>query len=137
MWKGALALLVALSLSGPAAAGPFEDGVAAYATGGYATAVVVVQVIAQPKKQIFISSPLKGATIKGSYMKVDFSVIGCNFTTPSKDPMGCHAHKFLDGNKWWNSQGGGHGQYSVVPFNIGPMTPGQHTFRLLLIKNDA
>ncbi len=39
MWRAALALLVTLSLSVPAAAGPYENGVAAYATGDYATAV--------------------------------------------------------------------------------------------------
>jgi TPR repeat protein len=47
MWRAALALLVALSLSGPAAAGPFEDGVAAYATGDYATAVSLWRPLAE------------------------------------------------------------------------------------------
>ena len=47
MWRAALALLVALSLSGPAAAGPFEDGVAAYATGDYATVLSLWRPLAE------------------------------------------------------------------------------------------
>ena len=43
----ALALLLALSLSGPAAAGPFEDALAAYATGDYATAVSLWRPLAE------------------------------------------------------------------------------------------
>ena len=47
MWRAALALLVALSLSGPAAAGPFEDGVAAYAIGDYATVLSLWRPLAE------------------------------------------------------------------------------------------
>jgi hypothetical protein len=47
MWRAALALLVALGLSGPAAAAPFEAALAVHDSGDYATAVSLFRMAAE------------------------------------------------------------------------------------------
>ena len=103
--------------------------------GGLATATVTVALQVAPTLQL--TSPQPGAVLDGPMLTVTFEATGCQFTTPSKNSAGCHAHKFLDAAKWFDANGQGFGHYVNSAISIGPLAPGEHTFTLLLIKNDG
>ena len=103
--------------------------------GGEATATVTVGLQGNPTLELTWPEP--GATLDSNMVTVAFDVTGCQFTTPAKNSLGCHGHKFVDAQQWSDASGNGFGQYANSAFTIGPLAPGQHTFTLLLIKNDG
>ena len=125
---------------------PFEEGNGTTTedlTGNHADATVIEDVAWSSETPQFVSASTQSLDLQANNAERGGVTLPASVSTgvldvgPFSISVWARSHKFLDGNKWWNTQGGGHGQYSVLPFNIGPMTPGQHTFRLLLIKNDG
>jgi hypothetical protein len=87
--------------------------------GHEATATVIINIVEPaPAPVLTIISPEHGEIITGDTATIVFEVTGCNFVPPSADSLGCHGHKFLDGNKYTAS----YGHYSTLPFDIGPLT---------------
>ena len=66
--------------------------------GGSDTGNVTVNCKGAPK--LTITKPADGAVLKGSSLTVKFEVSGCNFTYPSNDKGGCHAHRYLDNSAY-------------------------------------
>ncbi|MBP48029.1 MAG: hypothetical protein CMH53_08840 [Myxococcales bacterium] len=103
--------------------------------GGTDTATVTIKL--DPPPAIEITSPEEDSKAGTGAVTISFKVTGCNFTGPSSDNKGCHAHKFLDGKEYKDAQGKGFGQYQYKPFSIGKLAPGPHRFKLVLHKNDG
>lgn len=103
------------------------------------TATVTINILmALPDPVLTITSPTEGEVIEGDTVTIEFEVVGCNFTTPSVDSAGCHGHKYLDGEKWWASDGSaGHGHYTTASFTVFPLTDGPHTVEFALHRNDG
>lgn len=103
--------------------------------GGSDTATITVSISAGPV--LMITSPEDGAVVTGGSVTIEFQSSGCNFGPPNQAPGGCHAHKWLDGGPWALADGSGHGQYQIQPFSVWPLSSGQHTFELVLVRNDG
>lgn len=103
--------------------------------GGSDTANVTVLSKGAPK--LTITQPADGAVLKGSSVTVKFEVTGCNFTYPSNDKDGCHAHRYLDNSVYAPPGAKGPGQYVLAPIEVTPISAGKHTFLLVLTKNDG
>ncbi len=101
------------------------------------TAVGTVNVTVIGALLLTITSPTSGQVVQGPVVQIAFEVAGCEFTSPGANSQGCHAHKFLDGSNWSDPNGKGFGQYEYAPFDIFPVSPGNHTFVLQLIRNDG
>jgi hypothetical protein len=99
--------------------------------------VTINQVQLQDSPLLTILSPEHGDVIDSDTFTVSFEVVGCYFTSPSVDEAGCHGHKWVDGEKWLEKEGGGLGHYNTSTFEVGPLTDGLHSFELFLIKNDG
>jgi hypothetical protein len=103
--------------------------------GGSDSATVAVNVTDAPT--LVITLPDEGAEVTGSEVTIAFEVNGCNVSSPSADPGGCHLHKYLDGASYNNTDGTGFGHYSPAAFTISPVSEGEHSFMLYLIANDG
>ena len=99
--------------------------------------VTIHQVEVQDDPVLTILSPEHGDVIDADTFTVSFEAPGCYFTSPSVDEEGCHGHKWVDGEKWSEKEGGGLGHYNTSTFEIGPLTDGLHTFEFVLHKNDG
>lgn len=95
-----------------------------------ATSTATVTIVYKTVPTLKVLTPAPGASATGGALAVTFSVTGCNFTSPSKDKNGCHAHKYIDGK-------GGSGQYTLSAFTITGIAKGQHELALRLHKNDG
>jgi hypothetical protein len=80
---------------------------------------------------------MDNASVMGPDIEISFEVTGCNVSSPSSNPAGCHVHKFLDSVSYKNEDGKGFGHYTSAPFTISPIPVGSHEFQLQLIKNDG
>ncbi len=94
-----------------------------------ATATVTIDITELPT--LIILSPTADELISGE-VTVEFAVTGCNFTTPSSDSDGCHAHQWLDGSSLDPA-----GHYSLDPIELGTLPAGVHEFDLALAVNDG
>lgn len=103
--------------------------------GGRADGTVTVTV--GPKPTVEITAPAEGATLDGVDIEITFVVDGCSVSSPSANPDGCHLHKWIDGGRYENPGGGGHGHYDSGPFTISGLTEGERTFELHLVTNDG
>ena len=99
------------------------------------SATVAVNVTDAPT--LIITLPEEGATVDGPEITITFEVNGCNVSTPSADPGGCHVHKYLDDAEYRDADGTGFGHYNSSPFTISPVSDGEHSFMLYLIANDG
>lgn len=97
------------------------------------SATVTVAITTRPT--LTITAPVDDDVITDGTMSVTFAVTGCNFTSPSADSGGCHAHKYFDGSSWSDENGENFGTYTVAPFDIYPLTEGEHTFTLSMVTN--
>ncbi len=103
--------------------------------GGSDSATVAVNVTDAPT--LVITVPDEGEEVEGPEITIEFEVNGCNVSSPSSDPWGCHVHKYLDGEQYSDEDGTGHGHYTPASFTISPIADGEHTFMLYLISNDG
>ncbi|HIA04122.1 MAG TPA: hypothetical protein EYN66_19860, partial [Myxococcales bacterium] len=95
-----------------------------------ATVTVVIEAKA-PSPTIVISSPAPNEVVQGNAV-ITFEVANCNFTHPSKDAAGCHAHRAVDGQKWSPE-----GQYVTDSFTLTGLVSGEHTLTMTLVTNDG
>ena len=128
--------------------------------GGTDTATVIVSVAAPPPLPcqeegdctLVINGPEDGTTVEGEAVTVSFTVTGCEMSSPSNNPAGCHLHKVIDGPgegeaTFYKNEGGsgGSGHYDSGTFDLtssespweAPVLEGEHVLQLILIKNDG
>jgi len=138
--------------------------------GGTDTATVIVSVAAPPPLPcqeegdctLIITAPEDGASIQVEAISVSFEVTGCEMSSPSNNPYGCHLHKVIDGPgeddpetpdeeegaaTFYKNEGGsgGSGHYDSGTFDLtsseapweAPVLEGEHVLQLILIKNDG
>ena len=103
--------------------------------GGSDTGTVAVNVTEPPT--LLITQPDEGEELTSSEVTIAFTVDGCNVTSPSSDPDGCHLHKYLNGAVYTDEDGGGFGHYDTGTFTISPIEEGENSFSLQLVPNDG
>ncbi len=106
--------------------------------GNTATATVTVEVI--EALGLVILSPEDGDEYAlGDDVYVSFEVTGCEVTSPSNNPDGCHLHRFIDGTAYDGeaSNTGRTGWYGTTDMRLVGIEAGEHVISVRLHKNDG
>ena len=101
------------------------------------TDTATVNVLVSPHPTLVITSPMEGDEITGDRVTINFEVTNCDFGSPGNSDNGCHLHKFVDGEAWRDENDENNGHFDTSAFELYPLTPGEHTLRIVLVKNDG
>ena len=87
--------------------------------------------------QVSITVPAAGEEVGGPWVRIEFSVSGCQISNPNQNSDGCHLSKWVDGEAYSDPSGGGERHYAPTPMQVFIDSGGTHTFKAVLMRNDV